>query len=61
MNEIYNVDSEFITEAINKQTEKKPNKNRCAICDEPVVNTDENYPYYFNYCPNCGQKIDWSK
>lgn len=57
----FDINIKKIAEAINKQTEKKPDGNKCAVCGESVVNTDENYPYYFNYCPNCGQRIDWSK
>jgi len=50
-------------EALDKQMPKKPIENplcglyvmyKCANCKDVIpVNT--------NYCPNCGQKIDWSE
>ena len=31
---------------------KKPLVNKCPTCNELVV-------YVENYCPNCGQHLDW--
>lgn len=52
-------------EALEKQIPKKPVKkyfgyfldflDTCPYC-EHVYNTNEKY----SYCPNCGQKLDWS-
>ena len=33
---------------------KKPLVNKCPTCNELVV-------YVEHYCPNCGQKLDWSE
>ena len=45
-----------------KQIAKRPTKAiygfyECPTCHKPTVDDDFDY---FNYCYNCGQKIDWS-
>lgn len=53
--------------AIEKQIPKKPIKNEygyfyCATCkgDEDCLMYDSNYEDRYNYCHNCGQRLDWS-
>lgn len=46
-----------------RQQPKKPIKGEhgfyeCPTCHKPTVDDDFDY---FNYCYNCGQKIDWSE
>ena len=45
--------------ALEKQIPKKPVGEWCPICNEVVDEHECNYK--FDYCPNCGQKIDWSE
>ncbi len=33
---------------------------QCPNCEFELYNEYECIDYTFNYCPNCGQKIDWS-
>lgn len=47
-------------EALEKQTPKKPvwqAYNCCPMCKAQVFYILRNY----NYCPNCGQALDWSE
>ena len=44
--------------SIEKQEPIKPINNHC-ICGADVRNWTGDDP--FNYCPECGQKIDWSE
>ena len=47
-------------EALEKQIPKKPNGDRCPVCNANILNwVDEGDD--FEYCPDCGQKIDWSE
>ena len=60
---IYN---ELVIAACEKQVAKKPNVkelpdafgrlywNVCGACDEEIESD-------YDYCPDCGQKIDWSE
>lgn len=54
-----NISLAFIRKAIEKRIPKKPIKNldyyvcRGCFADVPVDG--------FNYCPICGQRIDWSE
>lgn len=53
MNVAWNV----LYKAIEKQNAKKPLERKdgfsfCPVCERCVTNAD--------YCPGCGQKIDWS-
>ena len=55
---------EYIWMAMDKDTALKPVDHikevcgtpewygTCSVCDEAVVE-------YFQYCPDCGQKLDW--
>lgn len=43
-------------EALRKQEPMNPVNDHCK-CGEDVRNWTGDEP--FNYCPNCGQKIDW--
>ena len=51
---LYDDELEVVVDALEKQIAKKMDSFNCPICR-----------YYFedgeihNYCPNCGQKIDW--
>lgn len=62
---------ELAIEALEKQTPKKPKrvlkivgqflmtyKFYCPICDSDLLDMDNDC---FEYCPCCGQKIDWSE
>ena len=40
-------------EALDSQIPRKPIQLRCAYCEDKLFG-------YMNYCPNCGQAIDWS-
>lgn len=68
--------SQLLKEVVDKETPKIKRKprygmnmgathkdyycDRCEqlICMEP---TKEMFEEHYNYCPNCGQKLDWSK
>lgn len=59
---------EMIINALEKQVGKKVKRYGCNIIGEMTFNCPScNLEYYvtdyedFNYCPNCGQKIDWSE
>ena len=53
-------------EALEKQIKRKVERYSCNTIGEMTFNCPScNLEYYvtdyedFNYCPNCGQKIDW--
>ncbi|WP_050636165.1 hypothetical protein [Candidatus Stoquefichus sp. SB1] len=52
---------DILQELVDKATPKKPTKiyKRCPNCDHKV-----SWNYYadrkLNYCPECGQRLDWS-
>ena len=55
-------------EALERQIAKKVERYSCNTIGEMTFNCPScNLEYYvtdyedFNYCPNCGQKIDWSE
>ena len=55
-----------IINALEKQIKKKVERYSCNTIGEMTFNCPScNLEYYvtdyedFNYCPNCGQKIDW--
>ena len=57
---------EVLRDLVKKETPKKPRPvflpmayipHKCPVCWSPVNYRKEK----FNYCPNCGQKIDWSE
>ena len=59
-------DIEILGELVEKATPKKPRPlflpmayipHKCPVCWSPVNYRKEK----FNYCPNCGQKIDWEE
>lgn len=59
-------DIETLGELVDKATPRKPRPqflpmsylpHRCPVCWEKI----NDRKYKFNYCPNCGQKIDWSE
>lgn len=52
--------TDLAIDALEKQVGKKPalqfmssRGKRCGACEKLIVFSD-------SYCPNCGQKIDWS-
>ena len=48
---------ELAVEALEKQMPKKPNKLNCPHCS---FNGIDNSWWVFDFCPKCGQAIDWS-
>ena len=52
--------TDIAIEALEKQIAKKPSlvgmQNKC-----PNIDCIENVLRYYNYCSECGQKIDWNK
>lgn len=54
-----------IKEILEKNIAKKPIHNHhCPSCDEalPIKGITDDYCsecFNWNYCPNCGQKLDW--
>ena len=57
-----------VADRLEKQVAKKVERYGCNIIGEMTFNCPScNLEYYvtdyedFNYCPNCGQKIDWSE
>lgn len=66
--DVSNDDIGLIIEALEKQVGKKIERYGSNIIGEMTFNCPScNLEYYvtdyedFNYCPNCGQKIDWSE
>lgn len=66
--DVSNDDIGLIIEALEKQIVKKIERYDSNIIGEMTFNCPScNLEYYvtdyedFNYCPNCGQKIDWSE
>ena len=58
--------AELAIDALEKQMGKKVERYSCNTIGEMTFNCPScNLEYYvtdyedFNYCPNCGQKIDW--
>lgn len=49
------------SECIDKQIPKKPNGYGiwCPVCDNFSI-IDGEYGDHYNYCYECGQKLDWS-
>lgn len=69
--DIYDRDKEaleFAVKAVEKQIPKKPNNIYCPICKRPLRKAKEDIGYTGkvkkrkadNYCPGCGQALDWS-
>ena len=57
---------EVLRELVEKETPKKPRPvflpmayipHKCPVCWSPVNYRKEK----FNYCPKCGQRIDWNE
>ena len=46
-----------LVELLEKQTPKKPVKLNCPRCG---FNRIDNSWWVFTYCPQCGQRLDWS-
>ena len=46
--------------AIFRQIAKKPVNKHCPVCSSKLVISYYAGISYFNFCPSCGQKIDWS-
>ena len=61
--DVDNNDIGLIIEGVEKQIAKKPvGKWHLIACDNcNGVVYEEEYRYKFPYCPNCGQKQDWSE
>ena len=64
---LYPEEVRMCIDALEKQIKKKVKRYSCNIIGEITFNCPScNLEYYvtdyedFNYCPNCGQKIDWS-
>ena len=59
--DVENKDIELIIEGLEKQVAKKVivspynNMKYCPICEVSVTGM------YFDYCVECGQKLDWSE
>ena len=65
---LYEKEVQMCIEALEKQIGKKIERYDSNIIGEMTFNCPNcNLEYYvtdyedFNYCPNCGQKIDWSE
>lgn len=43
-----------------KATPKKPNKTECPNCKNNNTISEE-WGYEHNFCPDCGQALDWNK
>lgn len=63
---LYDEELEVVVNALEKQIAKKLERYSSNIVGEMTFNCPScNLEYYvtdyedFNYCPNCGQKIDW--
>lgn len=58
---LYDEELEVVVEALEKQIAKKVivspynNMKYCPICEVSVTGM------YFDYCVECGQKLDWSE
>lgn len=61
--DVSNDDIGLIIEGVEKQIRKKPivkwNLYKCCTCNGVVYEQEYNCKY--SYCPNCGQKQDWSE
>lgn len=65
---VFITDLENAIEALEKQIPKKPNNIYCPICKRPLRKAKEDIGYTGkvkkrkadNYCPGCGQALDWS-
>ena len=60
--------AQIIIDALEKQIPKKPRKDEygyyvCSCCgaDEYALMHDSNIANKYNFCHNCGQKLDWSE
>ena len=59
---------QIICNTLEKQIPKKPNNIYCPICKRPLRKAKEDIGYTGkvkkrkadNYCPGCGQALDWS-
>ena len=50
--------------ALEKQEGKNPINRRCPNCGSDDIEVWQDGVYVttkFNFCPNCGQKIDWTE
>ena len=61
----YATNIDLAIEALKKQIPKKPiygsdeqDYVKCGLCEYELGHMDD-YFCLDNYCPNCGQKIDW--
>ena len=48
--------------AVAKELKKEPKDNKCPECGFKChfFNEEINQEYWFDYCPDCGQALDWS-
>ena len=51
---------DLLQELVDKATPKKPTKSVCPNCDSWDIYSEE-FDNKYNFCPNCGQAIDWSE
>ena len=65
---LYPEEVRMCIDSLEKQIKKKVERYSCNTIGEMTFNCPScNLEYYvtdyedFNYCPNCGQKIDWSE
>ena len=65
---LYPEEVQMCIDALEKQIKKKIERYSCNTIGEMTFNCPScNLEYYvtdyedFNYCPNCGQKIDWNE
>ncbi len=49
---------DVLQELVGKATPKKPKKDGCPFCGMPNIRSEE-WDNEFDYCPNCGQALDW--
>lgn len=50
----------FISDGYDEQGTFKNKIIQCPNCEFELYNEYECIDYTFNYCPKCGQRIDWS-
>lgn len=69
-NKVQIMEEECAIYALEKQIPKKPILKEygffgpypfCSCCDNALINTRNDSWHKEKFCPNCGQKIDWSE
>ena len=52
--------TETINRGIDISGEYDIDNNYICPCCDTIVGDCDYEEHYYNYCPNCGQKLDWS-